>query len=61
MLKELVISIVRNYSNFTINNVFDTDVSMLMMLLDDKKKETEVEQPQKVDFTAMSMDELEKM
>ncbi|MCW0953003.1 hypothetical protein OIT44_02815 [Weissella ceti] len=61
MLKELVIAIVRNYANFTINDVYATDVSMLMMLLDDKKKETEEEPVKRVDFTSMSMAELQQM
>lgn len=61
MLKQFVVSIVRNYTNFTINEVYDTDVAMLMMLLDDKKKDTEDQPVQRVDFTQMTSSQVEKM
>lgn len=61
MLKQFVVSIVRNYPNFTINEVYDTDVAMLMMLLDDKKKDTEDQPVQRVDFTQMTSSQVEKM
>ncbi|MCW0953244.1 hypothetical protein OIT44_04035 [Weissella ceti] len=61
MLKQFVVAIVRNYPNFTINEVYKTDVSMLMMLLDDKKKDEEKQPTKRVDFTQMTSAQVENM
>lgn len=51
-------AVVRNMPNFTINDVVETDVSLLMKLLDDKKERSEgVKKQQTVDFTKMTTEE----
>lgn len=51
-------AVVRNMPNFTINDVVETDVSLLMKLLDDKKERSEgAKTQQTVDFTKMTTEE----
>ena len=51
-------AVVRNMPNFTINDVVETDVSLLMKLLDDKKVRSEgAKKQQTVDFTKMTTEE----
>lgn len=57
-MEELTVSVVRNMQNFTINDVLESDVRLLMMTLDDKKERAEKgNKPAVIDFTKMTTDE----
>lgn len=57
-LEELTVSVVRNMQNFTINDVLESDVRLLMMTLDDKKERAEKgNKTGVIDFTKMTTDE----
>lgn len=60
-LEKLTVSVVRNMQNFTINDVLDSDVRLLMMTLDDKKERAEKgNKTGVIDFTKMTTDEARK-
>lgn len=57
-MEELTVSVVRNMQNFTINDVLESDVRLLMMTLDDKKERAEKgNKTGVIDFTKMTTDE----
>lgn len=47
--------------NFTLNDVLDSDVRLLMRLLNDKQGNSKDKPKKTVDFTKMSVDDVKKM